>query len=162
MNIKMTDLNELILICCAELDSLCSSLMDNKIRECLHILVEDEKTFYEFSKFKNFVEDYKFALEFFNKNKKWNFEHELTKTMLSYVNDIREGADISLNNIIRVLAKTKYVTFRDDLKDSVNMLIDSINKYLKMIKQFFEMNCSKQEYENILKNYNLEDLNKLK
>lgn len=162
MNIKMTDLNELILICCAELDSLCSSLMDNKIREDLHILVEDEKTFYEFSKFKNFVEDYKFALELFNKNKEWNFEHELTKTMLSHVDDVREGAEVSLNNITRVLAKTRYVTFRDDLKDSVNMLIDSINKYLKMIKQFFEMNCSKREYENILKNYNLEDLNKLK
>lgn len=162
MKITMQDLNELILICCAELNNLSSHIMDNKIQEDLHVFVKNKKTYYQFSNFKERVEDYKFALEEFNKNKRWNLEHEVTKTCLYHVNEVREFAETSLNNINRILKKTNYIEFRDNLKDSVNTLIDAINGYLLIIKQFFETECSELEYKNIMKNYNLQNLDKIK
>ena len=162
MKITMNDLNELILISCAELNNLASYIMDNKIEEDLKAEQSKEKTWYEFVKFKEKVEDYKFSLELFNKNKEWNLEHQFTRSGLDKTIDAREYAEIAVFNIERVLQKTKYLEFKDDLKESVNLLIASINGYLTIIKNFLESKVSELEYKNLLKNYNLENLNKLK
>lgn len=156
IKIKMTDIHDDLLMCFGELNSLLSNIMDNHIRERFNLKEED--SIYEFLQFKESVQNYKFEVELFNENKKYNLERDLTKNRLNELIKYRKIALNSLKNLKNVISKTVYIDFREDLKLTVNLLVESTNIYLTSIRDFLKENYSELEYNFIIKNYELDDI----
>ena len=82
----------------------------------------------------------------------------LTKNRLNELIKYRKIALNSLKNLKNVISKTVYIDFREDLKLTVNLLVESTNIYLTSIRDFLKENYSELEYNFIIKNYELDDI----
>lgn len=146
--------------CVAKLNSLCSTLTDSIIESELNLSSSPSKvkSWYEFSKFKASVQDYKFHIEQFEKNKEWNFEHEFTRTRISYISVFREKAEGALVNAKRIIQETTDSRFKNLFIQSLKDLVDSINTYLFIVRTYLQEMMTDFDYQNLVKENNLEDL----
>lgn len=156
----MLDILDNMTTCFAELDYLCSEIMNKEIESKYNIFsAKIDRTYYEFSKFRESVNDYRFKLEEFNNNKEWNLKNQCNRQMLTYLDEFRENAEKSLINIDHILKLSVYIQFKHELILSIATLIRSINGYLTNIRRFLKENCSEFEYNNLITSFNLSNLN---
>lgn len=158
MTVTMGQLNIKIFKCLAELNRLCSMIMNNEIQSSLRIFSDKETTYFEFSKFKDSVEDYRFSLEQFEKFKEYNLEHDITRSRLEQVTLFRDKAEIGITNAKRIINETKYFDFKAQFEYTIKTLVDSINIYMYLITDYLQENLKEEDYKNLVELYKLQDL----
>lgn len=157
--ITISDLSISLLDCLSSINSICSLMMDESIESSLNITSnKKEKVYFEFSKFKNKIDDYNFLLEMFNKNRDYNLQNENLARSLELVASTKTYVKTALRNVRRILRETVYEEFEIQLRLSVRAAVSSANSLLEIIRQFLKQNLSESQYNNVVNNFELENL----
>ncbi|MBR4791368.1 MAG: hypothetical protein IK024_10795 [Treponema sp.] len=129
---KIKKLNFQILKCLAELNKLCSIIMNNEIQSELRISLYKQQIYIEFSKFKKSVTDFKSVLEKF---KECKFEHKYSKSLLMQIAIVQTKTETTISNVKHIMTETAWLDFKREFEVTVQTLIDSINIYMDLIKE---------------------------
>ena len=156
--VDLNELNDLMYLCFIDLNNIISLSSENEIASSLCIKSSKKTSFYEFLKFKESVENYRFELELFYKNREWNLKKQLNRKILSDITEWRTYAETALKDLNNFLSNTKYLEFKEQLTITVKTLVSSVNGYLSVIRRYLKRNVSDKEYQNLTKLYNLDDL----
>ena len=136
--VTLSDLNMCLLDCLSSINHICSLIMDDSIESSLYITSnKKEKVYFEFSKLKDKIDDYRLLLERFNENKEYNLRSENLARSLEQIANTRSYVKTALRNVRRILRETVYDDFEVQLRLSTKAIISSINSQLEMIRQFF-------------------------
>ena len=160
--VTLSELNRTILECLVRLNYICSISTDEAIKSSLNIYsspMGQKSIWKEFKKFRDKIDEYRYRLELFYDNKEYNLQNGITRKSLTDIPKIRKVAQASVKNAERVLKYNGYSEeLRDMLSHDVNTLIFAINLQMDLIRDYFRDNCTEIEFNNLVKLYDLHEL----